>query len=190
MVTNDPDVAERVRSFRTHGFVRDQARMTRPDEGPWYAEQHVLGFNYRLTDIQCGLGLSQITKLSRFIARRQAIAARYFEAFADLKGLRLPTVRAGVESGWHLFAVRVPEAAHRRPLFDRLRELGLGVQVHYLPVYRHPYYQGLGYEDGQCPIAEDFYARGITLPLFPRMTDDMIGAVIDRVHEAVRDVLP
>jgi UDP-4-amino-4,6-dideoxy-N-acetyl-beta-L-altrosamine transaminase len=190
VVTANAEAAEAARSFRSHGFVRDPEHMKRSDEGPWYSEQHVLGFNYRLTDIQCGLGLSQIAKLSRFIARRQAIAARYFEAFADLGGLTLPTVHEGVEPGWHLFAVRVPEAAHRRPLFDRLRALGLGVQVHYLPVYRHPYYQQLGYKDGLCPVAEDLYARSITLPLFPRMTDDMIGTVIDRVHEAVRDVLP
>lgn len=190
VVTNDDGIAERARSFRTHGFVRARDQLTRPDEGPWYAEQQVLGFNYRLTDIQCALGSSQLTKLSGFIARRQAIANHYFEAFAGLDALTLPTVREGVEPGWHLFQIRVPEASLRRPLYDRLQTLGLGVQVHYLPVYRHPFYQGLGYEDGQCPVAEDFYARAITLPLFPRMTDDQVSLVVDRVHEAVRDVLP
>lgn len=190
VVTSNAEIAERARSFRTHGFVREQTKLTRPDEGPWYAEQHTLGFNYRLTDIQCALGSSQLTRLSGFIARRQAIAAHYLEAFAALSTLTLPTIREGVEPGWHLFQIRVPDASVRRPLYDRLRALGLGVQVHYLPVYRHPYYQGLGYEDGQCPIAEDFYARGITLPLFPRMTDDQVSLVVERVHEAVRDVLP
>jgi len=190
VVTSDAAIAQRARSFRSHGFVRDHSQMKRPDEGPWYAEQHTLGFNYRLTDIQAALGASQLTKLSRFIARRQALAAHYLEAFADLDGLTLPTVREGIEPGWHLFQVRVPEPSLRRPLYDRLQALGLGVQVHYLPVYRHPYYEALGYEDGQCPVAEDFYARGITLPLFPRLTDDQVGRVVDRVREAVRDILP
>ena len=190
MVTANAAFAASARSFRSHGFIREREQMTRQDEGPWYAEQHVLGFNYRLTDIQSGLGLSQMRKLSDFIARRQAIAARYFEAFADLDGLTLPSVRQGVTSGWHLYAVRVPEASFRRPLFDRMRALGLGVQVHYLPVYRHPYYANLGYAEGLCPVAEDLYARSLTLPLFPRMSDEMVAEVIDRVRQAVSDVLP
>ena len=184
------ELAERARSFRSHGFVRDPEKMTRQDEGPWYAEQHSLGFNYRLTDIQCGLGLSQLKKLADFIQRRQAIAARYFEGLADLEGITLPTVREGVKSGWHLFTIRVPEAEYRRPLFDRLRELGLGVQVHYLPVYLHPYYAALGYKPGLCPNAEDIYARSITIPLFPKMSDEMVERVIALVHEGVRDILP
>ena len=189
VATNDPQAADRMRSFRSHGFVRDRSRMERPDEGPWYAEQHELGFNYRITDIQCALGVSQLKKLAGFIKRRQTIAGRYLEAFRDLKGLGLPEVREGVEPGWHLFQVRVPEAAVRRDLYDRFQSLGLGVQVHYLPVYRHPYYRSLGYEDGLCPVAEDLYARSITLPLFPRMTDDDVQSVIDRVHQATADVL-
>ena len=188
--TDDPVAAERARSFRSHGFVRDRSLMKRPEEGPWYAEQHHLGFNYRITDIQCALGVSQLKKLAAFIERRQTIAARYLEAFRDLKGLGLPTGRDGVEPGWHLFQIRVPEAGLRRDLYDRLQSLGLGVQVHYLPVYRHPYYQSLGYEDGQCPIAEDLYARSITLPLFPRMSDEDVESVIERVRQAVEDVLP
>lgn len=190
VITSDGAAADRARSFRNHGFLRDRSQLTRPDEGPWYAEQHTLGFNYRLTDIQAGLGLSQLTKLEGFIARRQVIATRYLSAFADLDGLELPTVRDGVEPGWHLFQVRVPEAALRRPLYDRLQALGLGVQVHYLPVYRHPYYAALGFEDGQCPVAEDLYERSITLPLFPRLTDEQVSRVIDGVRQAVRDILP
>jgi UDP-4-amino-4,6-dideoxy-N-acetyl-beta-L-altrosamine transaminase len=190
VVTANADAAAAARSFRSHGFVRDPERMKRSDEGPWYSEQHTLGFNYRLTDIQSGLGLSQIGKLAAFITRRQEIACRYFGALADLKALTLPTVREGVESGWHLFTIRVPEARFRRPLFTRLRELNLGVQVHYLPVYQHPYYEALGYEAGLCPNAEDLYARSITIPLFPRMTDAMVDQVIEAVRRAVSDVLP
>ena len=189
VVTADADAADAARSFRSHGFIRDPQKMTRPDEGPWYAEQHTLGFNYRLTDIQCGLGLSQLKKLAPFIKRRQHIAARYFEGLADIDALTLPTVREGVASGWHLFTIRVPEARYRRPLFERLRALGLGVQVHYLPVYLHPYYAKLGYEPGLCPNAEAIYESSITIPLFPRMSDAMVDRVIDQVHVAVDDIL-
>ena len=128
-------------------------------------------------------------KLSAFIERRRAIAARYSAALADLD-LILPTERPEVESGWHLYVVRVAgDAALRRPLFDRLRELGLGVQVHYVPVHFHPYYQQLGYKRGLCPVAEDFYSRAISLPIYPRMNDDDVAWSIERVRQAVKDVL-
>ncbi len=185
----DPTLVQRVRDFRSHGITRDPARLTK-DEGPWYYEQHELGFNYRLTDVQCALGLSQMRRLDGFLARRRAIAARYQEAFADCQALRLPTVREGVEPGWHLYVVRVNgDASRRRPFFEALRARGLGVQVHYLPVYLHPYYQSLGYRPGLCPKAEDFYARAVSLPIFPRMTDDEVARVIEIVLRTAEDIL-
>ena len=159
------------------------------NDGPWYYEQQELGYNYRLTDIQCALGLSQLRRLSAFIDRRNVIAARYQREFASLAGIELPVVPPVVRSGWHLFVVRVRDATRRAPLFARLRELGLGVQVHYLPVYLHPYYRRLGYLPGLCPFAEDFYARCISLPIFPRMTDAEIGRVIEVVARACGEVL-
>lgn len=188
VVTNDDELADRAARFRTHGITRDPAIMER-NEGPWHYEQHDLGFNYRLTDLQAALGHSQLRRLATFIARRRAIAARYLEAWAELHALALPVVRDGVDPGWHLFVVRVAEAARRRPFFDRLRALGLGVQVHYIPVHHHPYYRGLGFVPGSCTVAEDFSARAISLPIFPLMTAEEIDRVIATVRRAAAEIL-
>jgi UDP-4-amino-4,6-dideoxy-N-acetyl-beta-L-altrosamine transaminase len=188
VLTSDAGIAERAARFRTHGITRDPALLS-SDEGPWFYEQLELGFNYRLTDVQAALGSSQLAKLGAFIARRQAIAARYHEALADLAAVELPTERPCVKSGWHLYALRVRDAARRRPLFERLRELGLGVQVHYLPVYRHPWYRANGYADVNCPNADDYYAREISLPVFPRMTDAEQDSAIERIRQAVTELL-
>jgi perosamine synthetase len=188
VVTNDASIARRVAQFRTHGITRDPAEMDR-DEGPWYYEQQELGFNYRLTDVQAALGRSQLARLTDFIARRRTIAARYDAAFADLDRIELPKVRDGVEPGWHLYVVMVRDARRRRAFFDRLTELGLGVQVHYIPVYHHPFYRRLGYTGDSCPVAEDRYARSVTIPLFPAMTDEAVEAVVERVRSAAFAVL-
>jgi dTDP-4-amino-4,6-dideoxygalactose transaminase len=149
-----------------------------------------LGFNYRLTDLQCALGWSQVNRLRAFIERRRWIAKRYLEAFADLPELRCPIERPDVQSGWHLFVVRVQgEPSRRLPFFEALRREGLGVQVHYLPVYRHPYYEDLGFRAGLCPVAEDFYARAVTLPLFPKMSNQDVDRVIEVVHQVAAKVL-
>jgi UDP-4-amino-4,6-dideoxy-N-acetyl-beta-L-altrosamine transaminase len=188
VVTDDDELADRAARFRTHGITRDPSVMER-DDGPWHYEQHDLGFNYRLTDLQAALGRSQLRHLDDFIARRRVIAARYLEAFADVEALSLPCIRNGVEPGWHLFVVRVATAALRRPFFERLREHGLGVQVHYIPVHHHPYYRDLGFRRGSCPVAEDYSARAVSLPIFPRMTDEDVDRVIATVRHAVSDVL-
>jgi perosamine synthetase len=188
VLTADAGIAERAARFRTHGITRDPALLS-ADEGPWFYEQLELGFNYRLTDVQAALGSSQLAKLGAFIARRQAIAARYNEALADLAAIELPTERPGIQSGWHLYAIRVRDAARRRALFERLRELGLGVQVHYLPVYRHPWYRANGYADVNCPVADDYYAREISVPVFPRMTDAEQDSAIERIRQAVSELL-
>lgn len=188
VLTADAGIAERAARFRTHGITRDPALLS-ADEGPWFYEQLELGFNYRLTDVQAALGSSQLAKLGAFIARRQAIASRYNEALADLAAIELPTERPGIQSGWHLYALRVRDAARRRALFERLRELGLGVQVHYLPVYRHPWYRSNGYAEVACPVADDYYAREISLPVFPRMTDAEQDSAIERIRQAVSELL-
>ena len=188
VVTNDTAIADRAARFRTHGITRDRDLMER-DEGAWFYEQVDLGFNYRLTDIQAALGSSQLRRLDAFIGRRRAIAARYREALGDVDGLELPSVRPGVAPAWHLYVVRVRDAARRRPFFDRLRALGLGVQVHYIPVYWHPYYRERGYRRGLCPVAEDLYQRSVSLPIFPRMTDGDLDSSIERVLQAAADTL-
>lgn len=190
VLTDDENLAARARLFRTHGITRDPTAVEVSGEGAWWYEQHCLGFNYRLTDVQAALGTSQMAKLELFIARRRQIAAAYSEALADVTELRLPTERHGVESGWHLYVVRIQGALERRrAFFDKLRELGLGVQVHYIPVYFHPYYKHLGYERGCCPVAEEFYARAVSLPIFPQMTDDDLSSSVERVRRAAKATL-
>lgn len=188
VVTGHEELANGVARFRTHGITRNPADMEQND-GPWHYEQHDLGFNYRLTDVQAALGTSQMRRLSTFVQRRREIAARYMEAWAELDALTLPTVREHVEPGWHLFVIRVADPVRRRPFFDRLRELGLGVQVHYIPVHHHPYYRSLGFERGSCPVAEDFAARAVSVPIFPLMTDAEVGRVISVVRRAATEVL-
>lgn len=187
VLTDDAELGLRAATFRTHGITRDPAVMNR-NEGQWWYEQHDLGFNYRLTDLQCALGIAQMKKLSAFIGRRREIAARYSSALAGC-GLSLPVEATGVESGWHLFVVRVADGSRRKAFFEKLRSLGLGVQVHYIPVYWHPYYQDLGYKKGLCPNAEDFYSRCVSLPLYPKLTDDEVDSSIERVLLAVKEVL-
>lgn len=189
VVTDDNDLADRAARFRTHGITRDPALME-GDEGPWYYEMVDLGFNYRMTDLQAALGLSQLRHLSGFLERRRAIAARYAEALGDVSALTLPAAPTGIVPGWHLYVVRVAgDPGRRRPFFERLRALGLGVQVHYIPVYWHPYYRDLGFARGTCPGAEDFYSRAVSLPIFTRMTDRDVDTVIAAVRRAVTDVL-
>ena len=188
VVTRDDELAHRARLFRNHGMERAPDRLSQ-DEGPWYYEMQALGFNYRITDLQCALGLSQLTRLDAFLARRREIAAAYNEAFSAVEGLRLPAQRPDVAHAWHLYVVRVEEPQRRRAFFERLREQGLGVQVHYIPVYWQPYYQALGYRRGLCPQAEDFYARAVSLPIFPGMSDANVARVIDTVQSVAREVL-
>ena len=196
VLTDNDDYADRARRFRNHGIVRGPQARTR-SEGvaatalatAWYYEVQSLGLNYRIPDILCALGLSQLERLDAFLARRRALAARYRQALGDLPGLEQPSVASHVSSAWHLYVVRVRERARRDAFFTRLRSMGLGVQVHYLPVYLHPVFAALGYRAGACPVAEDFAARAVSLPLYPALTDADADRVIDAVQTAHRAVL-
>ncbi len=183
VVTNSRRIASRVRAFRNHGIHRDAGLQRR--RGAWYYEMRSIGFNYRLSDIHAALGISQLRRLHQFIGRRRQLAAMYVERLRHLDGIELPGHEAWAEPSWHLFVIRVRDARRRRPLFEYLRGAGLGVQVHYIPVYWHPYYRSLGFRKGLCPNAEDFYRRAISLPLFPQMSE----ADVDRVVDAVKDGL-
>jgi UDP-4-amino-4,6-dideoxy-N-acetyl-beta-L-altrosamine transaminase len=186
ITTNRAVLNDRLRLLRSHGVTRAPERLT-CDEGDWYYEMQALGFNYRITDIQCALGHSQLTKLPTFIARRQEIATRYNTAFADLSNVRLPVERIGHRSAWHLYVLRFPgvSTGTRRWLFDTLRAAGLGVNVHYLPVYLQPYYRdNYGTMPGLCPNAERYYREALTLPLYPLMTDAQVERVIATVRSA------
>jgi perosamine synthetase len=189
LVTDVDDIDLTARRFRTHGIERDRERLIDGGRPAWYHEMQSLGFNYRLTDIQSALGLSQLAKLCRFLERRAELARRYSEAFADVAGIQLPVVPGDRVSAWHLYVVRVREPALRDHLFDALRARGIGVQVHYLPVYLHPYYRSLGYVAGICPAAERFAASCLSLPLFPGLSASDLDYVIETVRRTVAEVV-
>ncbi|WIX80469.1 aminotransferase class I/II-fold pyridoxal phosphate-dependent enzyme [Amycolatopsis carbonis] len=181
VVTASPELLQRAQAFRNHGLVRDKALQRYPDEGGWHQEVHEFGLNYRLPDVLCALGSSQLTRLAEFKKRRAEIHARYNAALADVSGVLTPPSRPGADPVWHLYPLRVLDG-RRRALFDHLRGLGIGVQVNYIPAYWHPVFEDLGYRRGLCPNAEAYYEQELSLPLFPSLTD----ADVDRVVDGVR----
>lgn len=183
VTTNDEKLYEKLLLFRTHGITRDRNRLGNKDDGPWYYEMQEIGFNYRITDFQCALGISQLGKLDAFVARRREIVARYNQAFSELEGITVPVEKSTVKSSWHIYPVRFQ--GDRKAIFNLLREKGIGVNVHYLPVYLQPYYRRLDYKAGACPNAEKYYARTVTLPLYPKMSDDDVKTVITAVKEVL-----
>jgi perosamine synthetase len=184
VATADPALLERARRFRNHGLVRERSRMREPDEGGWHQEVHEFGLNYRLPDVLCALGRSQVRRLATFLADRAGLVARYDAALGDVPGLRLPGRRPWVEPAWHLYPVRIADG-RRREVYDRMRAAGIGVQVNYVPAYWHPVFADLGYRRGMCPVAEAFYREELSLPLFPSLSE----ADQDRVIEALRSAL-
>lgn len=187
MVTTDSlELASRLRRFRTHGITTEFRERER--EGSWLYEMVELGFNYRLTDFQSALGLSQLIKLEGWVVRRREIAARYTTAFASLPEIEMPAVLPDRESAWHLYVIRLNLdclQVGRAEVFKSLRAENIGVNVHYIPVPWHPYYQALGYKKGEWPVAESAYERMISLPIFPAMTDGDVEDVIAAVMKVV-----
>lgn len=181
ILTNNDKLYQRLKLFRTHGITRDDKLMIKND-GPWYYEQLDLGFNYRITDIQCALGISQMDKLPEFLNRRKNIAARYNEAFADNDNIQIPYQESGCDNAWHLYVIRIKNGK-RKEVFEKLRKAGIGVNVHYIPVYQHPYYRNHGYKDTICSNAEEYYKECISLPLYPGLKDEEQGYVIKKVLE-------
>lgn len=179
IVTDNEKFYQSLCLFRSHGITRDASLMKKND-GPWFYQQLNLGYNYRITDIQCALGVSQMKKLDDFIGRRRKIAERYDKAFADCNNIVVPYRLPKTESGWHLYIIQVKNC-DRREVFEKLQADGIGVNVHYIPVYLHPYYQEHGYQNVHCPKAEEIYSRIISLPIFPGLTDAEQEIVINRV---------
>ena len=186
VTTDDPALAQRLRLFRNHGIATDHRQ--REAAGSWYYEMTELGYNYRLSDLQCALGLSQLAQLPKWIARRREIARRYDAAFAAMPGITPLAVASGAGHAYHLYVIQVEAAAGARAkLFTDLRGLGIGVNVHYLPVHLHPFYRRrFGTGPGMCPVAEAAYERILSLPIFPRMSDEDVARVIEAVRSATR----
>jgi dTDP-4-amino-4,6-dideoxygalactose transaminase len=180
--TQDPLLAQRARQFRMHGLVRDPQRMRAPDVGAWHQEVHHFGLNYRLPDVLCALGTSQISRIQEFKLARAKIFARYSEGLKDIEWIKLPQKRDYVDPMWHLYPIRVPHEV-RRPLFDYMRANGVIVQVNYIPAYWHPVYEDLGYKKGLAPIAEEYYLGEISLPMFADLTDSEQNRVIELIRE-------
>lgn len=183
IVTDNKEFYQKMMLFRSHGITRNENLMTRND-GSWFYQQLDLGYNYRITDIQCALGCSQMKKLDRFLARRKEIVARYNEAFADCENIITPYQLPETESGWHLYIVQVKNC-DRRKVFEALREQGIAVNVHYIPVYLHPYYQEHGYKDVHCKNAEEVYSHIISLPLYPTLTVEEQEYVIETLKHVI-----
>jgi dTDP-4-amino-4,6-dideoxygalactose transaminase len=185
-LTNDAELAAQMALLRSHGITRDPTQMTHEPDGPWYYQQIELGFNYRMTELQAALGTSQLQRLDQYVARRHQLAARYDDLLAGLPVIT-PWQHPDSYSGLHLYVIRLQLdliAATHRQVFESLREQGVGVNLHYIPIHTQPYYQRLGFRLGDFPQAERYYAEAISLPLYPTMTEDQQDTVIAAIHKA------
>ncbi len=186
VLTNSADYRERLRMFRSHGVTK--SKFIDEPHGSWYYEMQFLGYNFRITDIQAALGISQMKKIDLFVKRRRQIAENYNEAFKDNPYFDLPAEKDYARSSYHLYPLRLKDKYkhNKSDIFSNLRERGLGIQVHYMPVYLHPYYRSLGYKKGLCPLAEDFYQREISIPLYPAMKDDDVKKVVNEIIDIIK----
>jgi len=188
IVTNSEELYKKLTLFRTHGITRETGDLLE-NHGPWYYEQQYLGYNYRMTDIQAALGISQLKKSDKFLQLRRDYAKLYTEAFKSVDEVVVPYQLDGTDSSWHLYILKLKTErlnCDRKKIFEELKERRIGVNVHYIPVYYHPFYRKLGYKKGLCPNAEDFYERIITLPLFPKMEKEDILYVISNVKDVIQ----
>lgn len=181
IVTNDEEYYERLKLFRSHGITKEN--LINDSDGDWYYEMQELGFNYRITDIQCALGLSQLNKLDSFVKSRRKIASVYNEIFEDNPYFDVTIEKVNSKSAYHLYPILLNDnlIKYKKEIFAKLRLKGLGVQVHYIPVYKQPYYQNLGFKNDECPVCEEFYKKEISIPMYPTLSDEDL--------EFTRDVL-
>lgn len=187
VLTNNEELYKKLCLYRSHGITRDANLMTHASDGPWYYQQVDLGFNYRMTDIQAALGASQMDRLDEFVARRRELAARYDELLRDLP-LKTPFVMEGANPSWHIYVVRVDFARVKKTkaeIFREMRERGITLNLHYIPVHTQPYYEALGHKPEECPLALDYYREAMTLPLYYALTDEEQ----DKIVAALREVL-
>ncbi|RTQ94281.1 UDP-4-amino-4,6-dideoxy-N-acetyl-beta-L-altrosamine transaminase [Lysinibacillus telephonicus] len=182
IVTDNDEFYHKLQLFRSHGI---QKTPYSNEQGDWYYEMIELGFNYRMTDLQAALGLSQLKKIDLFLERRKEIAEIYNNLFKNVPEIIIPKQLKDTNSGWHLYMIQLDEKISRKEIFKKMRELNIGVHVHYIPVYWHPYYQNLGYKKGLCPIAENYYKRALTLPIHPSLTNDDIEGIVSSMTSLI-----
>ncbi|MAD94959.1 MAG: UDP-4-amino-4,6-dideoxy-N-acetyl-beta-L-altrosamine transaminase [Rhodobacteraceae bacterium] len=183
-LTNSATLASRMQRLRSHGITREPSSMIGKSDGPWYYQQLELGFNYRITDIQAALGLSQLSRLEEFVERRRSIADRYNLLLSKLS-VDLPGRLPEANSSWHLYVLRLQDASRHLAVFQSLRSDGIGVNLHYIPVHLQPYYQQLGFCIGDYPISEDYYSRAISLPIYPDLDDASQLQVVAALEKSI-----
>ena len=180
-LTNNKNFYEKLKIVRNHGIIK------KPEKGGWYYEVKEPSFNFRITDIQCALGISQLKKIDRFLKRRREIIAKYNKAFKDVKEIILPTEKNYLKTARYIYPIQVKKQ-NRKKVFGNLQEQGIGIQIHYMPLHLHPFYKKrFEYKKGDFPIAEEYYERAITIPLFPKMTNREVDYVIKSVKKAVEN---
>ena len=195
ILTNNKKLYEKLLMLRNHGITKDPTKFTinyQPstinDYGSWYYEMQELGFNYRITDFQCALGLSQLKKLNKFIQRRREIVEIYNKELSKIDEITLPKERPYVKSSWHIYYIRLKNSQRRKEVFERLRKKGLGVQVHYIPVHLQPYYRNnFGYKEGDYPKAENYYSSTITLSLYANLKKKAVSSILNKVKHTIID---
>ena len=188
ITTNNEEYYKKLIQFRSHGITREKELLQDDDHGSWYYEMQFLGFNYRMTDIQAALGVSQLKKSAFFLKQREDIAEKYNQAFSDLPEIQIPFQATMRQSSWHLYIIRLDLlklTASRKIVFEDLQKQNIGVNVHYIPVHTLPYYQELGYKRGSLPIAEELYEEVISLPIFPKMTEKDVEDVVAVVRNTI-----
>lgn len=187
ITTNSKELYEKLCLLRSHGIEKRPEKLFK-NEGPWYHEQLMLGYNYRLTDIQAALGISQMKKLNNFIKRRREISQIYHDSLRDVNEIILPYEESYSKSGYHLYVIQIKENllnADRKTVYEALQAENIGVNVHYIPVYLHPYYQKLGYKQGTCQNAERYYQNALTIPLYPSMSNNDVEDVVKAIIKVI-----
>ena len=189
VLTNNKELYEKLKLYRSHGITRDSDLMTHEADGPWYYQQIELGFNYRMTDMQAALGCSQMDSLDEFVARRRYLVKRYNEKLKNLP-LRTPYQDEATNPSWHIYIIRVDftkVTLSKNEIFARMRDRGIALNLHYIPVHTQPYYQNLGFQNGDFPVSEKYYEEAITLPLYYDLTDEQQDEVIEALKEVLTE---
>ena len=189
VLTNDVELADKMALLRSHGITRDPAQMTHEADGPWYYQQIDLGFNYRMTELQAALGVTQMERLDQYVARRHQLARRYDDLLTDLP-VTTPWQHADSYSGLHLYVIRLKldqiQKTHRQ-VFESLREQGIGVNLHYIPVHMQPHYERMGFAPADFPQAQVYYQEAISIPMFQTMTDEQQDEVLKALKNALEE---
>ena len=189
VLTNDKDLYEKLVLYRSHGITRDPKLMTGTADGPWYYQQIDLGFNYRMTDMQAALGYSQMQKVNEFVSKRRYLAKRYNELLKNINGIQLQDQNEDTKSSWHLYVVRVDFSKiskTKNQIFAEMKEKGICLNLHYIPVHTQPYYENLGFKGGDFPNSEKYYEEAFTLPLYYSLTDEQQDHIVKSLVEVLQ----